>query len=331
MIHAGRTTLLPPTRPGFLAPQGSGGDVIHLDELTPIDRTPIQTASLTTDTTPYANEVLQPIEPELPPGARNGIFQKVRLSGTWTPALGDEPDTLGVTDFDTAVVLGFPFFRRDTPLLVTPRFAVHLFDQAARHDLPSRVYDASLELRHLRKFGDGPWAMDAAVTVGYYSDFEIDSGEAVRVTGRGLAVYESSPAAKWIVGVAYVNRAGASVLPVAGLLYEPADDVRWELIFPRPRVAWRMPGSSEADGRWVYLGGEFGGGVWAIARRSTGLLDVVSYSDLRVVAGYERKLLGGISRRYEIGYVFDREIDYESATPDVSLDDSLFVRAGFSF
>jgi hypothetical protein len=95
--------------------------------------------------------------------------------------------------------------------------------------------------------------MDVAVTTGYYSDFEIDAGEAVRVTGRGLAVYESSPAAKWIVGVAYVNRAGASVLPVTGVLYEPAEDVRWELIFPRPRIAWMLPDGSEADQRWLYL------------------------------------------------------------------------------
>ena len=33
--------------------------------------------------------------------------------------------------------------------------------------------------------------------------------------GRGIAVYESSPTAKWLLGVAYLNRSGASVLPVS--------------------------------------------------------------------------------------------------------------------
>ena len=96
-------------------------------------------------------------------------------------------------------------------------------------------------------------------------------------------------------------------------------------------MAWRLPGSVNGDERWWYIGGEFGGGIWAIERPSTTMLDVVSYSDLRVLVGYERKIIGGLSRRFEFGYVFDREIDFESATPDVSLDDTFFVRAGATY
>jgi hypothetical protein len=230
------------------------------------------------------------------------------------------------------VVLGFPFTRRDTPLLVTPQFNVQFLENSAALDIPSTLYGAGVDFRHMRKFGGGPWAMDVATTVGYYSDFDQSSSDAIRVSGRGLAVYESAPSTKWIFGVAYLNRAGASVLPVAGAIWEPTPTSRLEAIFPRPRFLWQTAGSQPgSDERWLYMGGEFGGGVWSITRPSTGDLDVLNYSDLRLLAGYERKIIGGLSTRLEGGYVFSRELEYDSATPDVSLDDTVFVRAGVTY
>jgi hypothetical protein len=58
---------------------------------------------------------------------------------------------------------------------------------------------------------------------------------------------------------------------------------------------------------------------------------VINYSDWRLLAGYERKITGGLSTRYETGYVFKRELEYDSATPDVALDDTLFLRAGLTY
>jgi len=236
-------------------------------------------------------------------------------------------------DLEAGVVFGFPFFRRDTPLLVTPYFASHFLSNAAALDIPSTLYDASVDFRHLRKFGDGPWAMDVGVGVGYYSDFEQSYSDATRVSGRGLAVYEATPGKKWIFGVAYLNRAGATVLPVAGLIIEPEEmpRTRLDLVFPRPRFSWQTAASTPADERWWYIGGEFGGGIWSITRPSNNEIDTISYSDLRLVVGFERKLLGGLSTRFETGYVFARELDYESDTPDVSLDDTMMARVGVSY
>ncbi|HMO87107.1 MAG TPA: DUF6268 family outer membrane beta-barrel protein [Lacipirellulaceae bacterium] len=304
---------------------------IYLDTLEKPAPPTIRVAGLAEDTVAPMNQVLAEPSPQLPPGAREGVFQKIYFTGSWLPPLSDEPDSLGFGDLETGVVFGFPFFRRDAPLLVTPQFGVHFLDNVGPLDLPTTLYDAAVEFRHMRRFGAGPWAMDVAATVGYYSDYEQGSGDALRVSGRGLAVYESSPTAKWLVGVAYLNRAGASVLPVAGVIFEPRPDLRFEGIFPRPRVLWRLADSVERDERWVYLGGEFGGGVWSITRPSSGELDLLSYSDWRVLIGYERKIIGGLSRRFELGYVFKRELEFTSASPDVSLDDTLLLRAGVTF
>lgn len=274
--------------------------------------------------------VVQPTQPQLPPGARDGVFQKIYANGYWLPQLED--DSLGWGDFDIGVVLGFPCLRRETPLLVTPWFGVHTLDGPQTPALPPRVYDAAVEFRHLRKFGDGPWAMDAAVTTGYYSDFEHSDSDAVRVSGRGVAVYESMPGVKWVLGAAYVNRAGASVLPIGGVIYEANPDMRWEILFPRPKVAWRLPMSQpEVDERWVYVGGDFGGGLWSIERPDTLTQDVLTYKDVRVLVGYERKITGGLSRKFEIGYAFGREIEFESDEIPIELDDTLFARIGLTY
>jgi hypothetical protein len=297
-------------------------DAVYLDQLVP--------AAI-----PPASQLAQPQvqpQPGLPPGARDGVFQKAYATGTWLPAFSDEGDALGVGSLETGLVFGFPMLRRDTPLLVTPQFGVHFLDNAGALDLPTELFDAAVEFRHLRKLGMSPWGIDVAATVGYYSDYEQSDSEALRVTGRGIAAYEASPTTKYVIGAAYLNRAGASVLPIAGVIYQPDPTMRWELVFPRPRVAWQTANSVVGDEEWLYVGGEFGGGVWSITRPSTGELDLINYSDWRLLAGYERKVLGRLSWRLEGGYAFNRELEYDdSATADVSLDDSLFLRGGLTY
>jgi len=319
-----------PYQPSSLFVQPAPPAPLLLDELPLNGPDPIRVAGLTTNTVPLTDLLAEADEPQLPPGARDGVLQKLFFTSTWIPRL--ESDSVGVGDFETGLVLGFPLMRRDTPLLVTPRFALHTLDGPVTPHLPPRLYDASVEFRHLRKLR-GPWAMDMAVALGYYSDLERSSSDAFRVTGYGLAVYESSPRTKWVLGVAYLNRAGASVLPIGGVIYQPSPDLKWELVVPRPRIAWRVPGCNSdcGDERWLYVAGEFGGGVWAFEVPGTSTLDLLTYRDYRVALGYERKTIGGLSRRVEIGYLFGRELEFDSSTPDTTLDDSLYVRAGLTF
>lgn len=280
---------------------------------------------ITTDEELLAQELAAAGAPS-PPGARSGVFQKLQFSGTWIPAIED--GGLGWSDLDAWVVLGFPFPRRETPLLLVPGFAVHYLDgpAAPAPDLPPRLYDAWIEWRHLREFNEA-WAMDASVTTGYYSDFAAGSGDAFRVTGRGVAVYTASPVMKVVLGVGYFNRAAARILPVGGLLLTPDESTRFEIIFPSPRLAWRLDWLSipGVDERWFYIAGEYGGGVWAIERAS-GAADKIDSRDIRILLGVERELPGSLTSRFEVGYVFGREIEFRSATPNYKPNDSLLMR-----
>lgn len=259
-----------------------------------------------------------------PPKGRDGIFQNATFLGTWIPQAGD--GDLGFTDLDLSIVFGFPFPAKEAPLVITPRFGFHLLDGPNTPDLPSRLYDAAIEWRHMRELSDR-WSMDVSVTTGYYSDFEQDNEDAFRITGRGLAVWDWSETTQVIMGVIYLDRGSISVLPVGGLLIQPNDSVRLELVLPRPRIAWRLDSVSQSsvDERWIYLAGEYGGGEWAI-ERANGAQDVVESSDYRALLGIERKRPGWISDRFEIGYIFGREIEFDGPTPDYEPDDTLLLR-----
>ena len=164
---------------------------------------------------------------------------------------------------------------------------------------------------------------------GYYADFDTNSSDGIRITGHGIALWDWTPTTKIVLGVVYLDRNDVSVVPAAGFIYSPHEDVRWEMTFPRPRVVWRPGGWFCADD-WLSITGEFGGGSWAIERAAGGT-DVATYRDYRIVLGWERKPALQLQSHIEIAYVFGRKLEYESATPDFRPDDTLMLRFGLAY
>jgi hypothetical protein len=265
---------------------------------------------------------------------KDGFFQKAVFTGAWLARMGD--DGLGMYELELYGLGGLPAPNRNFPLLITPGFEVRYLDGPAAPDLPPRVYDAYLELRWMGKFNDN-WAFDFAVSPGVHSDFSRWENDAFRITGRVLGVYMWSERMKLALGVAYLDREDVSWIPAAGFIWTPTDFSSIELVFPRPRIAFRAdqwytrgPYKSEAPFEdWIYVAGEFGGGSWLI-ERTTADLDVATIRDYRLLLGIERKLPRGAGLRLEAGYVFGRKLMYESATPDFYPSDTILLRGGFA-
>ena len=270
------------------------------------------------------------VKPWFPPGGRNGAFQKVNFTGAYLPRFDDEG--LGLSELELDVVFGLPFLTRETPLLVTPFYGVRFVDGPVAPDVPPRLHDAAIKFEHIRPLSD-EWLVLLDVTLGEFADdHSFGTSDSFRITGGGAAVYRPSDAWKIVLGAQYVDRANADVLPVAGVIYTPNDDVEYKLVFPAPKISWRLPWSDAPglDERWAYLGAEYGGGAWAVERTS-GATDELDITEYRVFLGYERKITGGLSRRVEIGYVFGRELEYDSTPGDVTLDDTLMLRGGLTY
>jgi len=265
---------------------------------------------------------------KLPPGAKSGPLQQAIVTVTELPRLGNAG--LGLLTLDTSLTIGLPAPTVNSPVLLTPGFGTSFVDEVSGPTdpgLPAQLYDAWLQVRWLTKLGDR-FGVDLAVAPGWYSDFVNDTSQALRITGHGFGAYEANENLRIVAGVIYLDRYDVNILPAGGLLWTPADDRRFELIFPRPRLAWRVAADDRAA-QWLYLAGEFGGNQWAV-RRETGVDDVVVYHDYRLLAGWERKPADlGMSWRFEAGWVTGRLVEYYvTDTADYRPSDTFLVRAG---
>jgi hypothetical protein len=175
--------------------------------------------------------------------------------------------------------------------------------------------------------------MELSITPGAYGDFEQSSDDVFRLTGHGAAKWTWTPQLEVVLGAAYVDRQNVDVLPICGLIWTPHDEVEYKLVFPTPRIARRVYWTGVRDDDvqdWLYVGGEFGGGNWAIERPG-GSVDQMDYGDLRVFVGIEREAIGRLDYRFEIGYVFDREIQFASGRPRIDPGDTLMLRARVTY
>lgn len=246
-----------------------------------------------------------------------------QLMLTWNSGSGDD---LGIVDLDTRFTLYFPYVEG---LLITPGYSAHVLNGPVSTDLPGTLYDNWIEFRWLKKWNER-WSSDIAVSPSLYTDYDNLSSDAFRITGRAIALYTASPEWQWAFGAIYLDREDIKAMPAVGAIWTPNEDWKVEVLFPRPRIMRQLSSFDEEITRWAYLGGEFGGNTYAIER--PGLVrDVVTYSALRMYLGYEIKRTKGFSPRVELGWTFNRSLEYQSGVGDMDLPSTAMLRVGGSF
>lgn len=251
---------------------------------------------------------------------------QTRLIATWLAGAGN---SLGISDLDLSSVLAFPEIEG---FAITPGIQAHWLNGPSRTDLPGQLYNVRAEFALKRPWNER-WSYLVSLAPGVYSDFDTGDSDAIRVIGRALGFYKLSPTADAMFGVIYVDRENIAALPAGGVILTPNPDSRLELLFPKPKLSRRVAWSSGREW-WAYISGEFGGGSWAVERRG-GADDVVTLSDLRLIFGLEAKFPGAktVSQNvplvfFEAGYVFNREVEFESGMGDFNPDDTAMLRAG---
>jgi hypothetical protein len=272
----------------------------------------------------------QPGEPRLPPGVRNGVFQRLLFDATWLAPGGT--NGMGDNNLQLQSIFALPCPTTKSPLVITPGFAVDYLQGPTGADLPPRLYQSYVDFRWLSQVTP-TLGLDLAITPGVFSDFDQESSKAFRLQGHGAAAWTWNETTKLVAGVAYLDRPDVELIPIGGIIWTPSDNVKFDLIFPHPRISRRVfwtDQTSDESQDWVYIAGEFTGDAWAI-RRTDGLNDQVVISDYRLVFGMERKVAGGLSSHVEIGYVFGRRIKYSSDTPDFHPSDTVMLRGGLTY
>lgn len=262
----------------------------------------------------------------IPEGAKNGIFQQSLFRATYLPRIGD--DGFGMTSLNKQFTFALPPFISGSPILLTPRYTTHFLDGPGQIDVPPHLMDGELEFRYMKQ-ATPRLGIDLAIAPSFFSDGHNMSSQAWRVTGRALGAWTVNERWQIVGGGVYTGRSDFPAVPAAGFIWKPSCDVRVEAVFPRPKAYWR-PFVNGTIEHWFYVGGEYGGNTWAIDHEG-GIPDKMTYADLRLLVGWERKSPGGLNGRLELGWVFDRSIEFTSGRPGFNPTDTLMLRGETSF
>jgi hypothetical protein len=265
------------------------------------------------------------------PGTR---FLTPRVRYTYVDG-GKAIDDLGSHDFDFSAAAAFPnFLFSSQPLYVVPSFSLHLWQgpQSPFFDLPSKAYSGFLD------FG---WSTDPArplggevgVRLGVFTDFNTFSTDSGRIMGQGLFRLRITPTTTLRGGVIYLDRNKIKLLPAGGILWTPNSRTRFDIFFPRPKLAQQLTTMGNQD-LWWYVAGEYGGGAWTV-ERSFGS-DRIDINDIRLMLGIEwgQAALLQQGRRtgfFEAGWVTQREIVSVVEARTIALRDTFMLRIGWNY
>jgi len=228
----------------------------------------------------------------------------------WIPGGGD--------DFGMFSIVGDHYIKSGINHDIGIGLGFHSLSGPVQTDMPAWVFDFSIgyQIRHRL----GPLTFDLATAVLAASDFKGNARQGIRFPSHVVGFLTVGPALDLVFGADYLDRGDIKLLPVGGLIWVPNPAMRFELVFPRPRVTFQV-----TDKHRLYVAGELGGGSWAVERETLDD-DLATYRDLRVCVGIEDIQKDGSRIAFEIGYLFNRRLEYSSGIGDMNLNDAVLLR-----
>jgi hypothetical protein len=266
------------------------------------------------------------------------LVQELSFEYTYIYGKHERPDDLEINRAELSSTFAIPIlYNIDTPLLVTPGFASNWLEGPladptvpGEPDLPPRLYDSYLDFAWYPRVNQ--WlGGELGVRTGVWSDMDHVSTDSIRLLGRGLASVSLTPQLDILFGAVYLDRLRVKFLPAGGLYWRPTPEWDCYVVFPNPKV--RKYFTSVGNSKWFwYVAGEYGGGSWTLNRRNPEIADRIDINDIRVIGGLEWETQTMIRGHVEAGYVWNRELLFESGDPgEFSLQDTVMVRGGIDF
>ena len=259
---------------------------------------------------------------------RKQALQTATLSGGYLASTGAD---LNHSFFETSVKLGVPLGNFENILGVTPSFRTDFLDADAAlgTDVPAELFETGVTFFYRRPLNEQLSVM-GIFRPSIRSDFTT-SQNAFRLFGLGLVNWECVPDELTIsAGAVFLDRADLPLLPAVGLTWTPQPTLKADLQFPTSKLSYRIAKDGSRSETWSYLSAGIGGNTWAVTRAS-GLSDELTLRDIRLVLGVDHLTNGGGGWFAEIGYLFNRRIEYEVDQSQFRLDDGLLMQAGWRY
>lgn len=259
---------------------------------------------------------------------RKQALQTVIVSGGYVASTRGD---LNQSFLETSVKLGVPLGNFDNILGVTPSFRTDFLgsEEGLGVDVPAELFETGVTFFYRRPLTDELSAM-AIVRPSIRSDFTT-SQDAFRLFGLGLVNWECVPDELTLsAGAVFLDRADLPILPAVGLTWTPRATLKADLQFPTSRLSLRLAKDGSQSETWSYLSAGLGGNTWAVSRAS-GLPDELTLRDIRLVLGVDYLKDGGGGWFAELGYLFNRSIEYRNHQTQVDLSNALILQAGWRY
>lgn len=162
----------------------------------------------------------------------------------------------------------------------------------------------------LESVAAGPISLKLGISPSLNTDLDasIDS-DAFQLDGRGLILFQLSPAWTAVLGAGYWDRVDDRVIPYVGVVYRD-DFWQWKLMFPESEISLFV-GNEALGSKWIYVRAEYHVEAYHV-RTGPGGRDNVELEDTRLMLGF--RMDGGTYQWFtEGGWIFDREVDFESS------------------
>jgi hypothetical protein len=324
--------------PSSAAAQPIWNSTVDNDQATPASRW----ASLPTDRylreqSGRDGEPLAPAEPsstgfEPPLDLKTLLTPRFAMSAEWEPVV----EGIGIQAYDVSMqVPTYPIFGPPPPL-ITSGYSFTQLDAPDTLDLPSSLHEFSLGLAWMRPINER-WLARFTLSSAFASDLANTGSDAWQLRGGGFGIYRPNEQWSFALGAMATGRDDIPVFPAVGAIWEPSPWLKVNLMMPNPRVSW-LWGELGRHQSWAYFGGGIGGGTWAYDR-DTRRADRLNYREWRLVVGWELTppqppgtfRPTGPTFNAEVGYILGRRFEFDSAAPDISIDDALLLRTAISF
>lgn len=198
----------------------------------------------------------------------------------------------------------------------TGGIGIHFLRGPTTTPIESRLFDFVGGLQ-TRKTINSLFSYDLATSIGAYSDFEDSARDGIRFQSHAVGFLDMG-LADLVFGVEYLDRDDIKILPVGGIVFRN-EDIRAELIFPRPRIDIALDEETS-----LFFKGNLGGGSWDIERPDESN-DVLTYRAFEVTVGLQSVGDESVSS-VELGYVFDRSIEFRNTNFEETFGDAFIIR-----
>ena len=271
-----------------------------------------------------------------------GGMSKERLRRLMMPTLSfasewqAEANDLTLSTLEAGISIPtYPIFGPPPPF-INLGFVYTDVDSPSTLGLPQELYETRIGMAWIRRFNER-WTVRLMAGTSFATDRLNTSSDAWQFRGGVFAIYQKNPQWTWTFGAIALGRNDLPVLPAVGLIYQPHERLRFDLLMPRPRVSWLVAENGDRQ-QWCYIGAGLNGTTWGV-QRDDGTDDQLTYGDVRFVVGWESTptrepgvpFTRGRKMGVEVGYAISRDFEWESTETKIDLDNTLLVRGSISF